>query len=123
MQRALKALADPTRLHIVQFLANCRCAEVGEDGAVYEPTAGEVCCHLTGGEKITSTISHHLHELENAGIIGIERRGKHMVCSLRKDSLLKLSQELGDLAKGSQPAAGCCSRPISLGSISQRNKP
>src|SRR5256885_2308393 len=70
-QRALKALSDPTRLHIVEFLSNmcCGTASVDEEGGVEGPTAGEVCCHITGAQKITSTVSHHLHELEQAGII------------------------------------------------------
>lgn len=61
-------------------------------------TAGEVCCHITGADKITSTVSQHLHELEEAGIIQIERKGKYMVCSLRQDRLLELSDYLRQLA-------------------------
>ena len=106
--RALKALGDPTRLHIVEFLSNCCCgrAEVDSEGAVYSPTAGEVCCHLTGAEKITSTISHHLHELEGAGLIRIEKRGKHSLCSLDQAQLEGLAAYLQGLAKGAEN--GCC---------------
>lgn len=107
--RALKALADPTRLHIVEFLSHCCCgrAAVRENGDVEGPTAGEVCCHITGAEKITSTISHHLHELEAAGLIRIEKRGKTAVCTLRPDRLDALAAHLHRLAEGNH-RNDCC---------------
>lgn len=98
----LKALADPSRLHIVEFLSQCLCgrANILEDGSVVGPTAGEVCCHITGAEKITSTVSHHLHELESAGIVKLERRGKSTVCTLIPSTLLSLSEHFKSLASG-----------------------
>lgn len=107
--RAFKALSDPTRLHIVEFLSSCCCgqATVREDGGVEGPTAGEVCCHITGAEKITSTVSHHLHELENAGLIGLERKGKSTLCTLKPDVLLDLASHLNQLATGTNRCR-CC---------------
>lgn len=110
MGRRFKALADPTRLRIVQFLSRrcCGRALVNDEGGVYEgPTASEVCCHLTGTEKITSTVSHHLHELEAAGLIRIERSGKRMLCSLNPEAFEGLAQELTQIAKG-EDQSGCC---------------
>jgi len=106
---ALKALSDPTRLHIVEFLSRCCCgrAAVRDDGGVEGPTAGEVCCHITGAEKITSTVSHHLHELEEAGLVKLERRGKTTVCTLVPATLEDLSGRLAELAKG-EGQGGCC---------------
>ncbi|RYG44895.1 transcriptional regulator [bacterium] len=109
-QKALKALSDPTRLRIVGFLSRmcCGTAAVDEEGGVYDgPTAGEVCCHLTGAEKITSTISHHLHELEGAGLIRIERRGKRMICTLKPEPFEALADSLRRIAKG-DTGNGCC---------------
>jgi ArsR family transcriptional regulator len=107
--KALKALADPTRLHIVELLSRCCCgqAAVRDNGDVEGPTAGEVCCHITGAEKITSTVSHHLHELESAGIIRMERRGKTSVCTLRPEGLTALADYLRSLAVGGNEDA-CC---------------
>jgi ArsR family transcriptional regulator len=107
--RAFKALGDPTRLHIVEFLSSMCCgqAAVNEDGGVEGPTAGEVCCHITGAEKITSTVSHHLHELESVGLIQIERRGKSMVCTLLPEKLEGLADHLRSLAKDGG-REGCC---------------
>jgi len=108
--RAFKALGDPTRLRIVEFLGCCpRTVDIGDDGAVRStdgPTAGEVCCHLTGGEKITSTISHHLHELADAGLIKIERSGKRMLCTLDREAVAALAQYLGPFSEGENN--GCC---------------
>jgi ArsR family transcriptional regulator len=106
--RALKALADPTRLQIVAFLSTMCCgrAAVNEDGGVEGPTAGEICCHITGAQRITSTVSHHLHELEAAGLVQIERRGKTMVCTLRPEGLETLSDFIRSLANA-DGRAGC----------------
>jgi ArsR family transcriptional regulator len=108
--KALKALADPTRLRIIEFLSQmcCGTAAVDEEGGVYEgPTAGEVCCYLTGAERINSTVSHHLHELEGAGLIRIERRGKRMVCALLPEALETLSDDLRRIAKGEGRSDHC----------------
>lgn len=109
-QRAFKALSDPTRLQIVGFLSQscCGTAAVDEEGGVYEgPTASEVCCRITGAEKITSTVSHHLHELEAAGLIRIERRGKKMICTLRPEAFEALADDLRAVAKGENQNV-CC---------------
>ena len=107
-QKAFKALSDPTRLHIVELLSSmcCGAAALDEEGGVEGPTAGEVCCHITGAEKITSTVSHHLHELEEAGLITIERKGKRMLCALRPAAFEEISEYLQLLAKGT--GKGCC---------------
>ena len=92
---AHRALGDSTRFQIVRFLSCClRTIEVDDDGGVIGPTAGEVCCHITGATKISSTISHHLHELEAAGLIILERKGKTTLCRLRPETFIQLSQSL-----------------------------
>ncbi|MBC8141191.1 MAG: helix-turn-helix transcriptional regulator [Armatimonadetes bacterium] len=81
-----KALGDPTRLRIYQFLraqvAPIAVDESGEVRPVSGPTVGEVCCHVTGKERVSSTISEHLKELRIAGLIVMERRGKNMICAV-----------------------------------------
>ena len=90
-----KALGDPTRLRIFEFLADC-CGPVAvEDSGDVRPvagqTVGEICCHVTGTERITSTISFHLKELRLAGLITVERRGKNMICGVNRDAVLALA--------------------------------
>lgn len=108
-RRAFKALGDPTRLQIVEFLSAMCCsrASVNEEGGVLGPTAGEVCCHITGAGKINSTISQHLKELESCGLIQIERKGKYMVCTLCTERLAELSDYLTGL-KQSVRDGECC---------------
>lgn len=101
-----KALGDPTRLRIFEFLRTC-CGPVevgggGEVMAVEGPTAGEVCCNITGSGKVTSTLSFHIKELRLAGLITVERRGKNMVCNVNREAIEVLT---GCLA-GNRPA--CC---------------
>ena len=97
---AFKALGDPTRLMIFEFLSSCHCdVAVGDEGEVRPvsgPTVGEVCCQVTGVEKITSTISFHLKELRNAGLITMERRGKHLVCGVNRAFSRELATFLSD---------------------------
>lgn len=109
MPGALKALSDPTRLKIVEFLSHQCCARalVDETGGVISPTAGEVCCHITGAPKVSSTISHHLHELEAAQVVTLERRRKHTFCTLRSDTLTALAGQLEALARG-ETRNDCC---------------
>jgi len=69
----LKALAHPVRLKLVSIIAN----------------AGEGCAcdfpQLTG--KSQPTISHHLSQLVNAGILDREQRGKWAWFTVNKDRL------------------------------------
>ncbi|MBS1704570.1 MAG: helix-turn-helix transcriptional regulator [Armatimonadetes bacterium] len=104
-----KALGDPTRLRIFEFLRTCAGpVAVGEEGEVRPvegPTVGEVCCQVTGADKITSTVSFHLKELRNAGLISMEKRGKNMICSIDGDAVRRLADYLdGKRRDGSD----CC---------------
>src|SRR5947207_13749582 len=75
-----KALADPTRVAIVNSLS----------------AADEVCvCNLTATFHLSQpTISHHLKVLREAGLVDASRRGTWAYYSLRKDVLKRLTQGL-----------------------------
>ena len=108
---AFKALGDPTRLRIFQFLRACCCPvaveESGDVRPVVGPTVGEVCCSVTGAGQITSTVSRHLRELKLAGLITIERRGKNMVCGVNRRAVAELAAFFGDEPEGKNDD-GCC---------------
>ena len=105
-----KALGDPTRLRIFEFLRSCSCPvaldDTGGVSPVIGPTVGEVCCRITGAERATSTISFHLKELRNAGLISMERRGKHILCGVNQ----KTVEQLGAYLRGEKgiTSEDCC---------------
>ena len=82
-----KALGDPTRRAIFEFLCQRCCPvaleESGEVHPIQGVTVGEVCCHVTGTDRFSSTVSFHVKELRLAGLINAEKNGKFMVCSVR----------------------------------------
>jgi DNA-binding transcriptional ArsR family regulator len=102
-----KALGDPTRLRIFEFLVKQCCpVAVGEEGAVRPaqgPTVGEVCCFITGLDQ-SSRISFHLKELRVAGLILMEKQGKFSICSPNLEALQKLAEFFQTSAQ-----ACCCS--------------
>ena len=69
--------------------------ESGEASPIDGPNVGEVCCRVTGVDKITSTMSFHLKELRQAGLITMEKRGKRMICGVRPESVAQLAAALG----------------------------
>lgn len=74
---AFKALSNPNRLQLFMRLAGC-C----RPGDVTQACDVKTCVgDLTAGLDIApSTVSHHLKELRQAGLIHMERRGKTMEC-------------------------------------------
>lgn len=95
-----KALGDKTRVQIFDFLRE-RCCPVAveENGDVHPvngPSVGEVCCHVTGRERINSTVSFHIRELKDAGLISVEKRGKYMICNVNRSAISELAAYLGE---------------------------
>ncbi len=86
-----KALGDPTRARIFEFLCTkyspVALEESGDVRVVQGVTVGDVCCHITGSEQFSSTVSFHLKELRLAGLINAEKNGKFMVCSVRREAI------------------------------------
>lgn len=104
-----RALGDSTRRTIFEFLCE-RCCPVAleESGEVHQiqgATVGEVCCHVTGSEKFSSTISFHIKELRLAGLITAEKNGKFMVCGIRREAITAMTSYLAALP--SPPTTQC----------------
>jgi ArsR family transcriptional regulator len=69
-----RALAEPRRVRILKQL-----------GESHAPTP---CSAVTlNGEVSAPTVSHHLKELENAGLLQISRQGKFASLTLKRDIL------------------------------------
>lgn len=84
-----KALGHPHRLALFRRLTTCcapgtRCA-IDDEGGV---SVGE----LGSGLSIApSTLSHHLKELNRAGLIQMQRQGKSVVCRVDPATLSALA--------------------------------
>jgi ArsR family transcriptional regulator, arsenate/arsenite/antimonite-responsive transcriptional repressor len=78
-----KILADETRQKI---MAICCCNQI---------SVSEIVEQLDVSQP---TVSHHLNILKEAGLVHVERQGKHMLYSLRQDlvaqSCCKISEDL-----------------------------
>lgn len=80
-----KALADENRMAIFQLLRQ-RCGagcEVSKDGL--DRTVGELAKDF---DLALSTVSHHIKELRNAGLVICEKHGKQVHCRVNS-TLLK----------------------------------
>jgi ArsR family transcriptional regulator len=73
-----KALGDPTRVRLVNLLAQ---------------SGGEVCmCDLIEPVGLAQpTVSHHMKKLTDAGLVEREQRGKWAFFSLKRDAVEKLA--------------------------------
>jgi ArsR family transcriptional regulator len=68
----LKALADPRRFQLLQRVA-CSSCPVG-------------CAEARAALSISpATLSHHIKELESAGLVHVEREGKFHYLTLRSE--------------------------------------
>ena len=76
-----KALADPTRVAIINSLS----------------AADEVCvCNLTATFELSQpTISHHLKLLRDAGLVSATRQGTWAYYRLEEEAVRRLRQTLG----------------------------
>ncbi len=79
MQEAYKAIADPTRRHILKYLRGG------------ERTAGELAEYAGVGR---TALSHHLMVLKMADLVRVERRGQFQVYSLNTTVFQDLLTEI-----------------------------
>jgi ArsR family transcriptional regulator, arsenate/arsenite/antimonite-responsive transcriptional repressor len=74
----LKALADPVRVKIMSFLFS---SSGGEE------ISGDLAAALGLSE---STVSHHLTQLRNAGLVESDRRGMNVFHRARREALVAI---------------------------------
>lgn len=91
--RICKALADPTRVRLVQYLTFAE--------------SGTACaCHLPDALGISQpTLSFHLRKLRDAGLITRAKRGRWVHYSVQSETL---AVARGFLDLPDQPGSRCC---------------
>jgi ArsR family transcriptional regulator len=87
----LKALADPRRFQLLESVAKAGC-----------PLG---CAQVRAALPIAAaTLSHHIKELETAGLIAVRKEGKFHFLTLRPGVLEALACLLQQLGASSSPA-------------------
>jgi ArsR family transcriptional regulator len=92
MADMFKALSNPNRLKIfMQLISCCRPGTVTS----INPDTGEEGCACVGDlgrdlGVVPSTISHHIKELRQAGLIRMERRGQKIECWIDPETVASL---------------------------------
>lgn len=78
LARAFKALSNPNRLRIYQQIKHARVSEMTDSGC-------KLVDFINSLKVGAPTISHHIKELVNAGLIRVEKEGKFVTCHLEED--------------------------------------
>ena len=80
----LKALADPRRFELLERIATSSCPQACAQVAAALPLSA-------------ATISHHIKELENAGLVETSREGKFMHLAVNRPVLNAYLDRLGKI--------------------------
>lgn len=87
-----KALSNPNRLRL--FMRLITCCKPGTVTSISTDTASQGCACVGELGKdlniVASTISHHMKELRQAGLVRMERRGQKIECWIDPETLASL---------------------------------
>lgn len=90
LAESFKALSNPNRLQIFQRLLSC-C----EPGTTCSTDTVNGFCVGELGEDLTvapSTLSHHIKELQRAGLIKTQRKGQNVECYVDPEKVKTLKE-------------------------------
>lgn len=86
LTRTFKALANPNRLRLFLNLLEESRLDLAA-GRVHDCFLSGLLDNLNIG---SATVSHHVKQLEDAGLVDTRRDGKHLVCSIRPEAVEEL---------------------------------
>ena len=89
LARIFKALSDENRLAIFELIRKCcgDCCKVSDKDI--DNTVTEIARHFS---LSLSTVSHHLKELRNAGLIECRKNGRLLHCAVNREALEQIDQ-------------------------------
>jgi DNA-binding transcriptional ArsR family regulator len=96
LSRIFKALSDPTRFAIFELVRSC-----SGDGCSEQDASDSLSRIAERFGLSLSTVSHHVKELRNSGLITCEKRGQRLYCWADPQML----RELERFAQGGVGAA------------------
>ena len=86
LSKAFKALANPNRLQLFMNLLEESRLDLAK-GRVHDCFLASILENLNIGAP---TVSHHVKELENAGLIETHKEGKQLICTIRPETMREL---------------------------------
>jgi ArsR family transcriptional regulator len=94
MSAAFKALSNETRLGVFEKISLAPCQ------AMLNKNNRPSVCSIADNFNISlSTISHHMKELRNAGLIDCERKGQFIFCEPNAETIKMMVEYLNSIIK------------------------
>ncbi len=98
LSKAFAALSNPNRLQLFLNLVEESRLDLAK-GRAHDCFLVKLLDNLKIGAP---TVSHHVKELESAGLIETSREGKHLICTIRPEALSALGKVFAASAASSK---------------------
>jgi ArsR family transcriptional regulator len=93
--KIFKALSNEQRLRLFEMIYDCQVGKHSDKNGSctqgLDKAFTKACDHLNVAR---STVSHHMKELENAGLISLTRKGQSFTCAINMDAVKAIKQFL-----------------------------
>jgi DNA-binding transcriptional ArsR family regulator len=86
LSRVFKALSNPNRLQLFVNLLDESRLDLAK-GRIHDCFLTQLLDNLKVGAP---TVSHHVKELADAGLIDTQREGKQLICSVKPEAMTEL---------------------------------